>query len=91
MAMINKLEKASAILEELTTQARVITREIKEMPQKNRYWFRRDTSRGASRRSKRRKMIALMKIGMATASSCARIAMIKATPIPKYDQGGSIF
>ena len=86
--MNNLQEKRLAIAESIIQTAEVITSEIKQLPKRNKYFFRRKNIRGLSRQNKRKAKVSLFNIAMTKYMASAQIARIAATPIPKFEKGG---
>ena len=86
--MNNLQEKRLAIAEFIIQTAEVITSEVKKLPRRNKYFFKRKNIRGLSRQNKRKSKIGLFNIAMTQMMSASHIAQIAATPIPKFEKGG---
>jgi hypothetical protein len=87
--MNNLQEKRLAIAESIIETAGAIAKQTKNLPVKNRYFFKRKNIRGLSRQNKRQRKTALFNMAFSSLMGAAQIQMISSQPIPKFQSGGS--
>lgn len=86
--MNNLQEKRLAIAESIIQTAGAIAKQSKELPVKNRYFFKRKNIRGLSRQNKRKRKTALFNMAFVSQMGAMQISRIILTPIPKFQAGG---
>ena len=81
------LQNKVAIFESVTNTAEQLISTLKQYPKENKYFFKKDYSRGLSRRNKVKRKKVLLNITMQRRMGAAQIALIQSQPIPKFPKG----
>jgi hypothetical protein len=82
-------QKQIAIAQSIIDTAAVIAKLSKQIPIRNRYWFKKTYSRGQSRKDKAKRKLALINIMFSSVMGASQLAQIIATPIPKFKPGSN--
>ena len=85
--MNNLQEKRLAIAESIIETAGAIAKQTKNVPVKNRYFFKRKNIRGLSRKNKTQRKLALFNMAFLARMGAMQISRIISTPIPKFEKG----
>jgi len=85
--MTPQQEKKLAIAESIIHTASAIATHAKQLPVKNKYFFKRSYARGLSRQNKVNRKRALFNMAFLSMSGAMQIQQIIATPIPRFEKG----
>ena len=86
--MNNLQEKRLAIAESIIETAGAIAKQAKNLPIKNRYFFKRKNIRGLSRQNDMKRKQALFNMAFLSEMGAMQIRRVIEAPIPKLQKGG---